>query len=61
MQVRCCGFPESFGKGILQREGLMVPGYMAPGGENFRPVCERDQTVVARGLEFSFLASNYFS
>ena len=52
MQVRCCEFPESFGKGILQREGLMVPGYMAPGGKTLGQ-CVRNQTVVARGLEFS--------
>lgn len=46
--MRCCEFPESFGKGILQREGLMVPGYMAPGGENFRPVCEKPDSCGKR-------------
>lgn len=48
MQVRCCESPESFGKGILQREGIMVPGYAAPGGENFRPVCKGTESCCKR-------------
>lgn len=48
----CSEFPKSSGKGILQREGVMVPGYAAPGGGKTLGQCVRDQKVVARGSEF---------
>lgn len=54
MQVRCCEFPESFGKGILQREGVMVPGGAAAGGKDFRLACERPDSCGKRfGVFFS--------
>lgn len=39
MKGGSCEFPESFGKGILQREGVDVHGYVAAGGPDLRPVC----------------------
>lgn len=46
--MRCCEFSESFGKGILQREGVMVPGGVAAGGKDFRLVCERPHSCGKR-------------
>lgn len=57
MQVRFCEFPESFGKDILQREGVVVRGYVAAGGKTVGQ-CVRDQKVVARASGFPFVASN---